>query len=538
MKGAVRRLLRKRIAFWVMGVVLSALPLRGAQCGPTAFDCGVYHLSRKEFAQAIRYLEQSLAESPRNVKALNLLGISLTATGQIDKANDSFRKALRIDPRFYPALKNLAINEVNMKRTAEAKGHFEKVLTYAPDDEVSHLYLAEIFDMEKMCVQALPHYEKSRNRVVNDSDLILQYAFCSLDQNRPDPAVTMLDLLPAGDALAQFHAGEMLAKAGVYKDAAKHFGLSRPAYPDPYVAGYNQVLMLLKGDDYHGAIRVGQELIAQGYKHSELYRLISEAYLGNGKIREAYDALKMATQISPKEEDNYIDLVAICLDYENYDLGLEITEIGLQHIPNSDRLYLQRGVMRAMKGQVAESEKDFQAAHRLAPQKTLPYVALGIAWMQLGLFEKAVGALREQAKLKPNDYLIEYLLGEALMRSGLAPGSETESEAIKAFEASVRANPEFVHSRAELGKLLLRRGEVDRAIEELEKAVELDPTDASPAFQLGQAYRRKGDSARAQEMMIRVDKLHKTELKDDMAKALKRIVKTAAPGLTGTRSKP
>lgn len=495
-------------------------------------------MSRREYSQAIPYLEQTLDGSPRSVKVLNLLGISLTASGQVEKANVQFKKALGLQPDFFPAEKNLAVNEFNSGRRSEAKGHFQNVLRYALDDEVANLYLGEIFFMEKQCAAALPHYDRSRGRIVNSPDLIFRYAHCSLDQKRAAPAATMLSLLPAADALSQFRAGQMLGQAGVFKEAAEHFGLSRPGYPEPNIAGYNQVLMLFKSGDYPAATRVGQELIAQGYKQSDLYSLVSEAYQKNDQIKEAYDVLRKATQINPREESNYVDLAALCLDYENYDLGLEISDIGLRNIPNSDRLYLQRGVMRAMKGQVAESEKDFQMAHTLAPAKTLPYVALGIAWMQLGETQKAVEELREQSKLNPSDYLIHYLLGEALIRSGPVPGSEKENEAIGAFATSVRLNPSFSHSQVELGKLLLRRGQLDQAIVALEKAVLLDPTEAAGTFQLAQAYRRKGESAKADQMMARLEKLHAKERGDEVEKALKRIVKEGVAGFSTDSRRP
>ena len=526
------------IACWLVWGALSTAPARSEECGRNSQECAAYHVSRREYSQAIPYLEQTLEGSPRSVKVLNLLGISLTASGQVEKANVQFKKALGLQPNFFPAEKNLAVNEFNSGRRSEAKGHFQNVLRYAPDDEVANLYLGEIFFMEKQCAAALPHYDRSRGRIVNSPDLIFRYAHCSLDQKRAAPAATMLSLLPAGDALSQFRAGQMLAQAGVFKEAAEHFGLSRPGYPEPNIAGYNQVLMLFKSGDYPAATRVGQELIAQGYKQSDLYSLVSEAYQKNDQIKEAYDVLRKATQINPREESNYLDLAALCLDYENYDLGLEISDIGLRNIPNSDRLYLQRGVMRAMKGQVAESEKDFEMARSLAPQKTLPYVALGIAWMQLGEIQKAVEELQKQAQRNPEDFLVHYLLGEALLRSGPPPGSDVESGAIRAFETSVRLNPNFVHSRAGLGKLLLRRGELDRAIGELEKAVEIDPAETAPVFQLANAYRRKGDTARADQTMARVSQLHEQAREDSMGKALKRIVKEAAPGFTVTRNKP
>ena len=99
---------------------LYARPALGEDCGKDAQECAAYHLSRQEYAQAIPHLERTLAASPGNVKVMNLLGISLTATGQVEKANLQFKKALGIQPDFYPAEKNLAVNEFNLGNRSEA----------------------------------------------------------------------------------------------------------------------------------------------------------------------------------------------------------------------------------------------------------------------------------------------------------------------------------------------------------------------------------------------------------------------------------
>ena len=69
-----------------------------------------------------------------------------------------------------------------------------------------------------------------------------------------------------------------------------------------------------------------------------------------GRIKEAYDALRAATRLEPTAPRHYIDLATICLDHENYDLGLEIVEIGLRSLPRSGTLHIQRGVLLVMKG--------------------------------------------------------------------------------------------------------------------------------------------------------------------------------------------
>ena len=72
-----------------------------------------------------------------------------------------------------------------LKHTTEAKAHLEEVLKFAPDDELTHVLLGEIFFAEKQCQPALEHYEKGRRRVVQDSALILHYSQCAFEQGQP-----------------------------------------------------------------------------------------------------------------------------------------------------------------------------------------------------------------------------------------------------------------------------------------------------------------------------------------------------------------
>jgi tetratricopeptide (TPR) repeat protein len=527
---------RKSAVGVALGLVLAVSPARADQCGATPYDCAFYYIRQHQFSLAIPLLNQILHRSPRDLRALNLLGIALTESGQIEKANRQFKKALKYDPHFYPALKNLAINELNAKKREQAKTHFEQVLRYVPADEIANLFLGEIYFAEKDCAGALKHYEKSRTRIVNDRDLILHYSECALAQGQKGQAILMLDVLP--DAASRFQAGMMLAQSGFYADAARYFGLARERSSDPDTAGYNQTLMYIKAKDYTAAIQTAKDLLTQGYKGSDMYSLLSEAYLKNGQVQEAYDALRKATEIDPRYENNYVDLAAICIDYKNYDLGIEISDIGLRYIPNSDRLVFQRGVMRAMKGQLVQGEEDFRLASRLAPQKALPYVALGIDLMQRGELQKAIEVLRERARLNQNEFMTPYLYGEALTRAGIEPGSPAEKEAIEALETSIRLNPNFAHSRGELGKILLKRGDVKRAIEELEKAVSIDPTDAAAVNQLGHAYRKNGDAARAQKMFALVSKLDKQERETYSDTDLKRIVREGVVPFSSNQTKP
>lgn len=501
------------------------LPAQPVSCGATRYDCAVFYVEHHNFQAGIRSLNEVVAQSPRSIKALNLLGIALTGAGQPEKANTRFKQALAIDPRFYPARKNLAINEFDRKRLPEAEAQFNRVLKDAPDDEIAHLYLGEIRFEKKDFPGALRHYAKGRGRIAQKAAWILHYAQCELAVGDPVRAEVVLKLLPPDDAEDRFQAGLLLGGAGAYAPAAELFESVRKRYSDPYTAGYNELLMLTRAENYPRAIQLFTELVSEGYKRGELYNLASESYVKAGKLQEAFDVLRTATNLEPQSEDNYVDLAALCLEYEEYSLGREILDVGIHYIPNSYRLYVQRGVTLVMKGSITEAEKDFQTASNIAPDKSLPYFALGEVWIQSGQTEKAVNVLREKSKLPGIDFLVPYIFGVALIRYGAEPGTPAADEAVAALERSIRLNSVFSHSHVELGKLLFKQGDLDHAIAELKAAAAIDPGDAGPVYVLAQAYRKKGEKAEADAMLARVAELHSEDHNLDVKRELKRLIK-------------
>ena len=64
--------------------------------GAAPYDCAVALIQRGRFPAAVGVLEKLNAESPRNLKAQNLLGIALSAAGDLEKANERLRQALQV----------------------------------------------------------------------------------------------------------------------------------------------------------------------------------------------------------------------------------------------------------------------------------------------------------------------------------------------------------------------------------------------------------------------------------------------------------
>ena len=325
--------------------------------------------------------------------------------------------------------------------------------------------------------------------------------------------------------MVHFHLGQIYYNEGRYREAAVHFEASQNGFPDAYQAGFNLLLARVKSQDYTAAIRSGEQLVSQGHRKAELFNLLARGYAESGRIQEAYDALRTATTIDPKDESNYLDLMLLCLEHENWDLSLEISQIALEAIPQGYKVRLQRGAVYALKGRLEDAEREFFSATEAAPRVNLPYVALALVQVERSKHAEAIQVLRARRKLDRNDYLVNWILAEAITQEGAEPGSESEKEAVEALEDAVRANSSVAQPRALLARLLAKRGDLKRAIREFERALKLQPDDASAEYQLAVLYQRTGDVKRAEELFAKVGKARAEDPKQSAPRNLMRIIR-------------
>jgi len=186
-----------------------------------------------------------------------------------------------------------------------------------------------------------------------------------------------------------------------------------------------------------------------------------------------------------------------------------------------------RGLFHAMQNQFELAERDFQQAAELAPEKNFSYVGLGVSYMQTGNLPQAITVLRRRTRLKPDDSVLQYLLGEALVRSGANSGDPAFKEAQAALETSVKLNPNFPESRVALAKIYLKEDRIEDAVAHLEKARALDPKNQAAYSQLAIAYRRQGKPDSAKQMLSSLKELNEQERANTRGRT--RIVKQSSP---------
>jgi tetratricopeptide (TPR) repeat protein len=462
------------------------------------------------WSDALSVTERLLKSNLRDVNALNLKGLALTGRGDLQLADQVFEEALQIAPNFPDARKNLAVNQLALKQPADAEKNFTIALKVTPHDPMLHMYLGEIAFRRKEYRVASDHFETVKAFWDKDARLPVMMAECDFNLGRPSDGLRLLTTVDSTklNPIWQFHGGMLLANQQEFAAAIPFFEAARVGYPQPYDVLYNLGLCYIETKKSDQAIAVLSELRSGGNKTAELDNLLAEAYESNQQTQQAIELLREATQLAPQDEKNYVDLGMLCADHNAYDLGLEVVQVGLHYLPDSDALLMQRAVIYAMNGRYEDSEKDFLAASHNSAVRDPAYAGLGLTYIQQGDVAQAVTVLRARAKNNSENAAVQYLLGEALIRTGIGPTDPAYAEALAALEKSVRLNPRFVHSRVDLAKLYLMRNKNQEAIAQLRTAIALDPTKVQAFAALGTALRKEGKMEEAAPMFAKVRELN------------------------------
>ncbi|MBN9614995.1 MAG: tetratricopeptide repeat protein, partial [Acidobacteriales bacterium] len=114
-------------------------------------------------------------------------------------------------------------------------------------------------------------------------------------------------------------------------------------------------------------------------------------------------------------------------------------------------------------------------------------------------FQKALRLVRGAIEAGHRDYQMLSLLGTILMHVGATPGEATFTEARKALEDSVAAQPRYSTAQIALGKLYLMEGRTKDAVSHLEIGRNLEPWNPSVYTSLATAYRKLGEREKARE---------------------------------------
>lgn len=327
-----------------------------------------------------------------------------------------------------------------------------------------------------------------------------------------------------GNGTAHAMLGSLAFAANACKLALSHFEQGRAAVLRSAVGAAQFGDCLVRT----GRPRQAVELI-RDRAESQTLRVLASAYVADHNVPEAIQTLRRASELYPREESHYLDLGALCVEHKAFDLGIEVLGVGEKNIPGSSALRVLRGMIYAQTGDFASAEREFEEAGRLRPEKAFDVIGITFTTTLAGeeQLDRAIRLLRQRLKTKPRDAVLNYLLGEALLRRRVQPGDAEFEEARRALLRSVAANPDFAKARAALGRAYLKMDKLPEAIRELQAALRLDPKDQFATYQLARALNRSGRQKESSAWIQKLRQLKAEERRAEEENRKLRLVRAA-----------
>jgi Flp pilus assembly protein TadD len=438
--------------------------------------------------------------APPDANLSQLIGIAYTQLENFAEAEQYYREAVRLNPRFWAARKNLGTVLWFLDRKQESEREFLTVTAALPADPVPHLYLG-------LAAHARRNYAEARLQFQKAGDLA--------SENPEVLPVVVESYLAARDPSLPARVARQLAAA---------------ENPDPALLSRVGALLLQYGS-YEAAVTALEKLTSLHKESAEGWRMLAEAYGGEDKPAEAYRAYSRAIDADPDSAEVYIALAEFASAHKNNDFGLEVIGHGLQRRPQSPELLFERGLLLAIEGDRGRAEASFVQADQVKPGWNLPLLALGVSHLESGENAEAAATFQRAIAKDPADARGHYLYATALSKMTEANSGRNRAEAIAALHKAIALSPRDARSHALLGQLLLAAEQADAAALEWQAALKIDPENPTALYQLGLLYRKQGrveESHRLLDTFQRLKAKKRTE-DESMVQILKVVPGNRAP---------
>ena len=122
---------------------------------------GLFAFNNDNYMQTINDLSKYVEINKENALAYNTLGKAYAAFGNLDKAMINFQMAIKLDPKYYEAVKNLGYVYYDEGDFNKAISLFENAIKINPKYDTAYNALGNAYDELKNYKKAISYYTKA-----------------------------------------------------------------------------------------------------------------------------------------------------------------------------------------------------------------------------------------------------------------------------------------------------------------------------------------------------------------------------------------
>jgi tetratricopeptide (TPR) repeat protein len=420
-------------------------------------------LQQGQAKDALAILLEVYRSKPSNPDVCQQIGIAYTQLQDFPQAEKFYRDAVRMNPQFWAARKNLATVLWFMDRHDESEREFRAVSEGRPNDPVPHLYLGLAAVGRKEFPGAKLEFQRAGTLASENPEVlpaVIESYLATRDVSLPQKIEEQITNSRRLEPSLAYRVGALFLQYG-YSDRA---------------ASVLEAFTSAHGDS------------------SEGWRTLAQAYDQQNRPTEAYRAYARAVETDSNSEDNYVAFADFASAHGNNDYALDVVAKGLQQLPHSAPLLCERGLLLALKGDRGQAESCFMEARKFKPDWGLPLLALGILQLESGDAKSAAATFQKARIVSPEDFRTHYLYAMALSKENIG-----HSDAIAALRKAIQVNSQDARPHALLGQLLLAEHPGEAATE-WQQALKVDAENPTALYQLALLYRKQGKAAQADQL--------------------------------------
>jgi len=431
------------------------------------------HLRRKEFDKAMAAVADLEQKQPKNPLVFQMYGVVNVAKGNLDAARKNFDKALELQPNYLAAAYNLALLDVAQNKAEDARKRYEAMITREPNNEQLYLALAELQARTgasprdvaatlQRAVQADPQAPGARVALISyylrsgDTKAALTAAQAALTAIPSDPRL----LATAG--MAQEAAGEINQAVGTYTKLAT----LQPQSPMPL---YRLASLRLRQNDTDGAIETLRQV--QKIAPDEGRNVAAQAiqiYVAAGRHDDAFKEARELQKSAPDSALGWALEGDIYVSQRKFADAERLYREALKHEPKADVVAVKLYGALSAAGKAGEADAWAKKWIAENPKDTAMRTYLGDRQLEARNLKAAAAQYQAALAIDPNNV-------PALNNLAWIGGELGDPKALGYAERAVKLEPNSFAVLDTYGVLLLKNGQVDKALPILQRAHQLAP---------------------------------------------------------------
>ena len=305
--------------------------------------------------------------------------------------------------------------------------------------------------------------------------------------------------------------------------------------PNNTEANYKLGRLLLSRGQIDDAISTIEKAKTAQPSFAPYFNLLGAAYLKQNNAQKAAENYSQTLAIHKDDMDAILGLARVSQLNRDASAALDYFSRAREQAVGSPSLLYKLGVAALDLALYEEAQSALEQAVKLKADEPSYLIALGATLLKKADLFAAEQIFRRAINLQPDNPQSQLYLGYVLYKQkkfaeaqtylektikadssvpepfyylGLIDQEENEDEqAIALLEKAVQVSPSFAHAHVALGASYLKLKDYPRAQRELELGVKLNPDDSKAHYQLAVLYARLKDPKRAQAEMEIVEKL-------------------------------